>query len=298
MQSVERLSHSAYRISQVVQGQPVFLGDLDLYLLYIDDSSSIDDPNTDFLVLAEISVFERQTHWLESHVTKIAARFDPAHPEAVELHASPMRGGKDGRQQFSPADRVQAVVDTLNLLSDPQCKVKVFAAVIEKALLPLHEIIPHAFEQLAINFDAYLAARYQLSKKKDPQRGIVIFDKSMFEQSIQGLSYVFKHHGHASGRLRNFAEVPLFLDSKASRLIQIADMVAYWIFRRYQSLDDRSFQLISPYIHGSAGGRQGLYELTSASTVTKLGASTAQAYPFPAPSGVGVLLQPVQVVKP
>lgn len=274
--------------------RPVFIHkECALYLLYIDDSGSIDDPNTKFLVLAGISVFERQTHWLESHVTSIAARFDPAYPENVELHAGPMRNGKDGWERFTPTDRVQAVVDTLHLLSNTQCKVKVFGAVIQKDLLPVHQIIPHAFEKLAVNFDGYLAARYQLSKGRDPQRGIVIFDKSMFEQSIQSLSFVFKHKGHADGYLRNFAEVPLFLDSKASRLIQIADMVAYWIFRRYQSLDDRGYNLIYPNIHGFSGGKQGLYELISDETRNALAAIAPPKHPFPEPTPIGTLLPPV-----
>jgi hypothetical protein len=254
----------------------------------------VDDPNTDFFVLAGISVFDRQTHWLDSHVNSIAARFNPTHPENIELHAGPMRIGKDGWQFFSPNDRVQAVVDTLHILSTPQSKVKVFAAVVEKSLLPAGQIIPHTFEKLAVSFDNYLAARYQLSKKKDPQRGIVIFDKSMFEQSIQSLSYVFKHHGHANGFLRNFAEVPLFLDSKASRLIQIADMVAYWIYRRYQARDDRGYQLIAPYIHGFSGGRQGFYEHISPATELAIANIPAHQYPFPAPTPIGTLLPTVQ----
>ena len=83
--------------------------------------------------------------------------------------------------------------------------------------------------------------------KKNPQRGLVILDKSSYEEKIQTLSHVFKHVGHANGQLRNFAEVPLFLDSKASRLIQMADLIAYWIFRHYQSGDQRGYNLIKPY---------------------------------------------------
>ncbi|WP_366469013.1 DUF3800 domain-containing protein [Pandoraea sp.] len=33
-----------------------------------------------------------------------------------------------------------------------------------------------------------------------------------------------------AGRLRNFAEVPLFVDSRATRLMQLADTMCYWIF--------------------------------------------------------------------
>lgn len=263
-----------------------------MYLLYLDDSGSVNDPNSKFLVLAGISIFERQTHWLDSHISAIAARFNPLHPEAIELHASPMRGGKDGWQHFSPQDRVQAVVDTLNLLSSTQSNVRVFAAVIEKSQLPLNQIIPHAFEKLADNFDSYLAAIYQRSNGKNPQRGIVIFDKSTFEHSIQSLSYVFKHHGHTNGYLRNFAEVPLFIDSRASRLIQLADMVAYWIYRRYEALDDRGYKLIEPYIHGFAGGSQGLYELISPATVARLANIPVPQYPFPQPNPIGTIQAP------
>ena len=258
-----------------------------MYLLYVDESGSIDDPNSNYLVLAGISVYERQTHWLETHVTNIAARFNPAHPEEVELHAGPMRSGKDGWTGFPAQARVQAVTDVLALLGDPQMKVRVFAAVIEKTLLPVHEIMPHAFEKLATEFDNYLARHYQLSKGRNPQRGIVIFDKSTFEQSIQSLSHVFKHRGHAKGRLRNFAEVPLFLDSKASRLIQVADMVAYWIYRRYAAHDDRGFRLIEPYFENFAGQMQGFHQMVSQATLDAVANIPAPAHPFPvaAPRG-------------
>lgn len=264
-----------------------------MHLLYLDDSGSIDDPNSRFFVLAGMSIFERQTHWLDSHITSIASRFDAAYPENIELHAGPMRTGKEGWQRFSPADRVQAVVDTLNLLGDPQLKVRVFASVIEKPLLQVHQIIPEAFEKISCCFDDYLAARYQLSKGRDPQRGIVIFDNSMFEQRIQSLSHMFKHQGHTSGRLRNFAEVPLFIDSKASRLIQMADLIAYWIYRRYQSGDYRGFLMIEPYIHGFNGRKQGLYELVSPETVSRMERPDPPTHPFPRPTAAGLQLAPV-----
>jgi hypothetical protein len=292
LQSIERLSHPAYLTYYGLPKAARILFGGDMYLLYLDDSGSVNDFNSKFLVLAGIAVFERQTHWLESHVNKIAARFNPTHPEAIELHASPMRGAKDGWQHFSPQDRVQAVVDTLNLLSSTQSNVRVFAAVIEKSQIQLDQVVPHAFEKLADSFDSYLAALYKKSNGKNPQRGLVIFDKSTFEQTIQGLSYVFKHHGHTNGHLRNFAEVPLFLDSKASRLIQIADMVAYWIYRRYEALDDRGFKLIAPFIHRFSDSPQGLYELISPTTRAALSTISPQPYPFPSPNPIGATLEP------
>lgn len=260
-----------------------------MHLLYLDDSGSPCDPNQKFFVMAGFSIFERQTHWLESQLNPIAARFNPTYPESVELHGSPMRSGSDGWKQFSPNDRVQAVADALHLLSDKQTKIRVYAAVIEKSLLPTStDIVPHAFEAIASRFDDYLTACY--TRKKDPQRGLVIFDNATFEQSVQSLTKVFKHQGHTSGRLRNFAEVPLFLDSRASRLIQLADLIAFWIFRRYESQDEQGYNLIKPYIHTYNGIQHGLYELVGAETQKKLENVPIHPHPFPSPNPIGSIV--------
>jgi hypothetical protein len=39
--------------------------------------------------------------------------------------------------------------------------------------------------------------------------------------------------------------VPLFLDSKASRLIQLADLISFGIFRKYEKDDNRFFDLFA-----------------------------------------------------
>jgi hypothetical protein len=56
-----------------------------MYLLYVDESGSVPDPHQYFFVLAGVSLFERQTFWLNRELTAIASRFDNAHPELVEL---------------------------------------------------------------------------------------------------------------------------------------------------------------------------------------------------------------------
>jgi hypothetical protein len=119
---------------------------------------------------------------------------------------------------------------------------------------------------------------------QNAQRGLVVCDKTSYEQKLQTLSTIFKHQGHSLGRLRNFAEVPLFLDSKASRLIQMADMIAYWIFRYYQSGDARGYQLIQPSILRRNKAPVGLIASVTKNTEERLNAIAAHKYPFPAPS--------------
>jgi len=93
-----------------------FMG-VSLHLLYLDESGQPNDQSTDFFVLAGFAVFERSAHWLDSRITPIAARFDAQDPSAIELHGSPMHAGKECWSGVAPADRVQAVVDVLSLLS-------------------------------------------------------------------------------------------------------------------------------------------------------------------------------------
>ncbi|MYM80786.1 MULTISPECIES: DUF3800 domain-containing protein [Duganella] len=252
-----------------------------MHLLYLDESGHSHDPNSQFFVLAGFSVFERQTHWLESQITPVAERFSKSNPSAIEFHGAPMRSGKDEWEGVAPADRVQAVVDILDLLSDRQLQLRVYVSVIEKSLFAPEAILQQSFEDIASCFDQYLQSLYR--RKNDPQRGLVIFDKSNYEQKLQALSQVFKHQGNANGKVRNFAEVPLFLDSKASRLIQLADLIAYWTFRYFQSGDDRGYKMIEPYFCRFAGANGYMPRITAA-TEQRLQTLAAQKYPFPAPT--------------
>lgn len=258
-----------------------FQGD-PLHLLYLDESGHSHDPSSNFFVLAGFSIFERQTHWLEGQIDPVAARFSATNPRDIEFHGNPMRSGSSTWKGVSPNDRVQAVVDILSLLADKQLQLKVYACVIEKKLFSPNDILARSFEDVASRFDGYLKTLY---KKKNPQRGLVILDKSSYEEKIQTLSHVFKHVGHANGQLRNFAEVPLFLDSKASRLIQMADLIAYWIFRHYQSGDQRGYNLIKPYFaRYGVGPVSGLCCHVTPETDARLASLPAPTHPFPAPT--------------
>jgi hypothetical protein len=75
-------------------------------------------------------------------------------------------------------------------------------------------------------------------------RGLIILDKSTSETTLQNLAVNFREVGTRWGELKNLAEVPLFVDSKATRLVQLADHVAYAVFRRYEAKDANYFDPI------------------------------------------------------
>lgn len=64
----------------------------------------------------------------------------------------------------------------------------------------------------------------------------------------------------------------------------LKDMVAYWIYRYYQSHDSRGFDLIKPYIHIFNNGDSGLVELVSEQKKAEIIAQPSpdvEKYPFP-----------------
>ena len=188
-----------------------------MYLLYIDESGSVGDSHQRYFVLAGISIFERQGYWISSELNRIAARFNPANPQSVELHGNPMFGGKKFWRQFDRESRFQAIEDALKVFSSSHRSNRIFACVIDKSLVSPTDPVEYAFEQLASRFDYFLMRQH---KQRNTHRGLMIFDKSTYENTLQNLASDFQTIGHTWGVLRNLAEVPLFLDSNASRLIQ------------------------------------------------------------------------------
>jgi hypothetical protein len=197
-----------------------------VYLLYVDDSGSVKDTSCNHCVLAGFSVYETRPYWIEKAVNEIVRKYLPTYPE-TELHGSPMHSGKGQWRGIPRETRESLVMDILNLIASDR-SIRLFASVIAKSATSNLDISGDLFTQVASRFDMFLGRIYKTDK--EVQRGIAIFDKSTEEATIQRLSHVFTTTGHQWGRrLNNFAEVPLFLDSKMSRLIQIADLIAYSI---------------------------------------------------------------------
>jgi Protein of unknown function (DUF3800) len=230
-----------------------------MHLLYLDESGSATDPTQDYFVLAGVSVFERTTHWIEQKLNDVAAPFSPQDPHSIELHGSPMRAGRGPWHKHSLQKRTDTICEALRLGA---CGFHgkgalLFGAVIRKQALSGSDPVEHAFEQVSNRFDNFLRRLYL--KHHDKQRGVVLFDKSSTEERIQSLARTFKYAGHQFGTSKNYAEVPVFLDSRASRLIQLADLVAYALFRNYEHADPTFFNVIKDCFDTEGGVQHGLY---------------------------------------
>jgi hypothetical protein len=240
------------------------MGERALYLLYVDDSGSVNDKSCEYCVLAGFAAYETRTFWIGKALDGIVSKYLPAYPE-IELHGSPMRTGKGVWRGVPKETRDNLIIDALRLVASDS-GIRLFASVIAKTAVAGVDISGDLFTQVASRFDMFLGRRYK--KNREAQRGIAIFDKSTEELTIQRLTHVFTATGHQWGkRLNNFAEVPLFLDSRMSRLIQLADLIAYAIFRHFEYKDSAWFSIIQNCFDADENGIHGLHTLIKTSVL-------------------------------
>ena len=87
---------------------------------------------------------------------------------------------------------------------------------------------------------------------------MIVLDKTTREISLQKLSREFRKAGARWGSLKHIADTPFFVDSKASRLVQLADHIAYSVFRRFNSGDAQYMDIISSRFDEADGIIHGL----------------------------------------
>lgn len=225
-----------------------------MFLLYLDDSGAVQNASDSHVILAGVAVFERQPHWFSERLDALAETIWPDNPKALEFRGVDMLSGRKHWRGVQRAVRIAAYREALEILGRSN-QVRLFGAAIHKAAISPEDPMEYAFEQICNRFDRYLG---RLHKQNNTQRGLIILDKSAYETSLQGLAKNFRSIGHKWGKLYNLTDVPLFVDSRATRMIQFADMVAHAVRRYYEHGDAQYFDLIAPRIDSEGGITHGL----------------------------------------
>ena len=211
-------------------------------------------------MLAGVAVFEREPHWLSESLDRLASEIWPERWQDVEFRGNSIRGGKNRWRRIPKDRRIRAYRDALKLVANSS-SATVFAAAIYKAALSPDDPMEYAFEQICNRFDRYLGRRH---KSGDTQRGLIVLDKSSYETPLQGLARDFRTTGHRWGTLRNLADVPFFVDSRATRMIQLADLIAHAVRRYFENGDSTFFDVFSHRFDALGGVVHGLVHYTPA----------------------------------
>jgi hypothetical protein len=225
-----------------------------MYLLYLDDSGSVSATNQEYLVLGGVALFERQVYWVSQELERIADHIDPGNAASIEFHASEAYSGRvpTWKGMHRP-NRIKAIKDVLQVLGSDRRGMTAFACAVHKPSFPNSDPMELAFEDLCSRFDIQLRRKYTETEEK--ARGLIILDKTVYETTLQTLARDFRQIGTRWGVINNLADIPFFVDSRASRAVQLADHVAYSVFRRYESGDTSYFDLIASKFDADETGK-------------------------------------------
>ena len=208
-------------------------------------------------VLAGIAVFERQAYWLQNGLDRLTSNLGHNEPDNLELHGNAILAGRGWWRKMKLPERRSVIVDGLEVaLSLTSNHWRLFGVVVDKRSRSPEDPIEYAFEQICSRFDRFLNRLYH---QRYPQRGLIVLDKSAQETRLQSLASEFRTIGHRWGTARNLADVPLSVDSKATRAIQYADLVTYAIWRKYEKEDDTFFNVIANSFDNEGGVVHGLH---------------------------------------
>jgi Protein of unknown function (DUF3800) len=223
-----------------------------MYLLFADESGTHGSSHS--LIVGGIAIHEHDAQNLQRALDRVVTPYAITarlSPEDLELHAAEMRNAKppasaSGARSVSPwslvprMDRLACLNDAYRTIenfqsSDPNFPVALFGVVLDLKFHSAWSAIERerfAYEVLLNKFDVMLKRLRQSGNHAN--RGLVIHDRRVVaERDIQEWTRDWQKAAGTIGQLRNMADVPLFADSRASRLLQAADLVSYALYRHY-----------------------------------------------------------------
>jgi len=213
------------------------------------------NPAEEYFVLGGVCVYEAQVDWFSRELDKLATAYSE-NPEDVEFHASTIFSRRQTPWKALTIEEARGVLKSvLRVAASSYETTRLFACAIHKKSYPALDPVELAFEDLCQRFDYFLS---RCRQQGDQQRGMVILDKATRETSLQRLGREFRKVGTRWGSLRNIADTPFFVDSRASRLVQIADHIAYSVFRRYNTGDAQYMDIIASRFDEADGVYHGL----------------------------------------
>jgi hypothetical protein len=221
-----------------------------VYLLYLDESGC--HVGSPAFVLAGLAVHEHDAWHFQRKLDSVVRRRLPkgSAPADFELHAAEMLSGlkKKGKKKVDSPWAVMKYGKRLDVMraaiasiagyecQDPAHPCALFGAVIDRSYKDREE---RAYEEVLHKFDEMLTR--QGNESGTHERGIVIHDKRVIERDVQGWVDTWRNVAGRIGTLTHFTDVPLFSDSRASRLIQAADFISWSLWRYYGPSDDESW---------------------------------------------------------
>ena len=241
-----------------------------MYLLYLDDSGSPRNVEESHFILGGFIVPEKNLFWINKKLDELASKIQQKYEitDAIEFHASDIAGGKGmpWKEITIKQERLELLKKVLLVAADNRNDINILACAVEKNSIT-QDPVELAFEDICSRFQQFLQRKHV--SKNESSNGLIILDESSYKTTLQSLAKDFRTLGTKWGRITNsIQEVPMFVDSKASRGIQLADHIAYSIFRRYVYADLTYYNIIEGHFDADDQRIHGLCHKTNKQTCT------------------------------
>lgn len=235
-----------------------------MYLFYVDESG---DPNSfaagqKNFVLGGVAIHEGQVRTFTEALDAVQEEVFPTLQFRLEFHASEINAGIErfriGREcQDALLDAVYGVIEGAwfpNLI--------VFiTAIHESAVTSPQQALRWCLEDICERFNLFLVRQCNAGYVS---KGLLIMDKSGRWQRVREFMEEFERHGTTHGYLGNIVDVPYFGDSEHTRMLQLADLVAWAGGRYFNRYDDKYLDKIWDRLDrvGDTGRLVGLKHIT------------------------------------
>ena len=237
-----------------------------MYLLYLDESGSPNNTKENHFVIGGFIVPEEKLYWINKNLDSLASRLLLFKKQ--EFNESMIAGGREEPWKILPRDKRHEIIkDVLKSAEYAKNNISVLTCAVEKAHFPNMDPVEIAFEDICGRFQLFLKRIF--NQKKESAKGLIILDETSYKESLQGLFKDYQTKGNKwQNILEDINEAPLFVDSKVSRGIQLADHIAYSIFRRYEFADLSYYNEFEGFFDSEDGKIHGLCHKTLSKNCT------------------------------
>jgi hypothetical protein len=232
-----------------------------MFLLYLDDSGSTRNADEQYLVLGGVCVSEHQVNDLTHAMERLAIKYDASDPDSVEFHGSVIFTGKQKpwdsfKRKEERVEILKEVLRLFNAASSPACAL---GCAVHKTSFIGQDPMELAFSELCSWFDGFLKARHQ--RTGVDEKGIIFLDESTYETSLRQIARDFRRNGPTSDNGRYIVDGPHFVKSHTTRCVQIADHVAYAVFRYFNAADSNYLNVVLNRFQSDGRVMEGLRHL-------------------------------------
>ncbi len=197
-----------------------------MYLIYVDESGTIDIGDSENFVLGAVIVNEDRWFELDKRVKELKDKYFSGQAHLVEIHMCDIAHRKGWFSRFRPAERTEIIEDILELIKKVEMRT-VYVVIKKQELLKKINIRYWAYEFL---FERICYQLKDMNEGKEKEEyGILLFDSIGKKRNSEIWDIVSKllEEGGRYEMNKHLIDGPIFSESNIRSPLQIADCVAY-----------------------------------------------------------------------